>query len=273
MSIKGVISKCRWQIPGCYHFVTYRGLGINFLRVRRFTIYRCHDKAGRINYRSRSLPFSRDSPYSKVGYRTGAPAGAVYLPEDQYISALKSTPVMKKLLFPVLLVLTLPLFAQMDLPPDFLSRLDSMDIRFNEPLDSDFRETTLRNDNRWLEDHYAMSSRREKLEVRFHLLPEHPDDRYYGLPHLAATTLAMNLGSNDEDAVTAVHSFEGEELAVLGADWARMYTFRPKRSFSNKEQAQMIAVYREGRGLAYTILLFDRAPATLAGRQLSLRFR
>ena len=172
-----------------------------------------------------------------------------------------------------LLVLALPVAAQMDLPADFLARLDSLDLRFNAPLDSDFREQTLRNDNRWLSDHYTMTSRREKLEIRFFIAPEHEGDRYAGLPHLAATTLAMNLGSNDEDAVTAVHSFGEEDMALYNADWARMYTFRPKRSFSDKEQAQLIALYREGRGLAYTILLFDRAPDTLDGRQLSLRFR
>ncbi len=175
----------------------------------------------------------------------------------------------------LLLLFALPIAAgaQVDLPGDFLVRLDSLDIRFNAPLDSDYKEKTLRDENRWLEDHYTMTSRREKLEVRFHIVPEHEGDRYYGLPHLAATTLAMNLGSNDEDAVTAVHSFGTEEMAVYNADWARMYTFRPKRSFSDKEQAQLIALYREGRGLAYTILLFDDAPDTLDGRQLSLRFR
>ena len=52
-----------------------------------------------------------------------------------------------------------------------------------------------------------------------------------------------------------------------------MYTFRPKRSFSDKSQAQLIALYRSGRGLAYTILLFDKAPDPLEGRQLTLRFR
>ena len=180
---------------------------------------------------------------------------------------------MKPILLLILALTGASLPAQLDLPPDFLARLDSLDMRFNAPLDSDYREKNLRDDNRWLDDHYTMTSRREKLEIRFHPVPEHEGDRYYGLPHLAATTLAMNLGSNDEDAVTAVHSFGTEEMAVYNADWVRMYTFRPKRSFSDKEQAQMIACYREGRGLAYTILLFDDAPDTLDGRQLSLRFR
>lgn len=179
---------------------------------------------------------------------------------------------MKTLLFPLLLLLSAQGSAQVDLPPDFQRLLDSLDVRFTAPLDSDYRES-LRHDNDYLADDFAMYSRRERLELRFHLRPEVVSDRYYQLPHIAATTLAMNLGSNDEDAVTAVHSFSEEELDFYGADWARMFTFRPKRSFSDKQQAQLIALYREGRGLAYTILLFNRAPVTLEGRQMSLRFR
>ncbi len=161
---------------------------------------------------------------------------------------------------------------QLDLPSDFVYLLDSLDIRFTAPLDSDYRET-LRHDNDYLIHHFAMYSRREKLELRFHVQPIGEHDRYYQLPQVAAATLAMNLGSNDDDAVTAVHYFDEEELDLYQADWARMYTFRPKRSFSDKEHAQLIALYRKGRGMAYTVLLFDRAPDTLEGRQLSLRFR
>jgi hypothetical protein len=173
----------------------------------------------------------------------------------------------------LLLLCSFSLSAQLDLPPDFLERLDGMDVRFTPPLDSDYRES-LDQVNDYLDSHYAMRSRRERMELRFHLRPERPGDRYYQLPHLAATSLAMNLGSNDDDAVTAVHRFSDDELRFYNADWARMYTFRPKRSYSKGyEQAQLIALYREGRGLAYTVLLFDDAPDTLEGRQISLRFR
>lgn len=180
---------------------------------------------------------------------------------------------MKVLLLPLLLCLLSPLAAQFDLPVEFVARLDSVDVQFTAPLDSDYREATLRSDCPYLPEHFALRSRRENLELRFHLRPERLDDLYYGRPHLAATTVAMNLGSNDEDAVTAVHQFGDEELAIFNADWARMYTFRPKRSFSSRQQAQLVALYREGRGMAYTVLLFDDAPDTLEGRQLSLRFR
>ena len=180
---------------------------------------------------------------------------------------------MKLALLPFFLLLTASLAAQVNLPGEFVHLLDSLDLRFIGPLDSDYRESTLRSNSPYLPEQYALRSRRERLELRFHLRPERRDDRYYGMPHLAATTVAMNLGSNDEDAVTAVHQFGDEELAVLNADWARMYTFRPKRSFSSRQQAQLVAMYRAGRGMAYTVLLFDEAPNTLEGRQLSLRFR
>ncbi len=178
---------------------------------------------------------------------------------------------MKTLLFPLFLLSTL-LPAQSELPADFQQLLDSMDVRFTAPLDSDYQLGS-RHDNDYLTDQYSLRSRREKLELRFYLQPENETDQYYRRPHMAATALAMNLGSNDEDAVTAVHSFDDEELDLYQADWAKMYTFRPKRSFSDKQQAQLIALYREGRGIAYTVLLFDEAPITLEGRQLSLRFR
>lgn len=164
------------------------------------------------------------------------------------------------------------LAAQLELPSDFQQLLDRLDIRFAAPSDSDYREAP-RHDNDYLVDQFSISSRREKMEIRFHIQTEVEDDRYYRRPHLAATTLAMNLGSNDEDAVTAVHSFDDEELALYGADWAKMYTFRPKRGFSSRRQAQMIALYRAGRGMAYTILLFDDAPYGLESKQLALRFR
>lgn len=162
--------------------------------------------------------------------------------------------------------------AQIDIPPDFSLLLDRLDVRLTLPPDGDYREAA-RHDNDYLADQFAINSRREKTEIRLYVQPEEEDDQYYRRPHLAATTLAMNLGSNDEDAITAVHSFDDEELQLYGADWAKMYTFRPKRGFSSRQQAQLIALYQAGRGMVYTILLFDEAPLGLEERQLILRFR
>jgi hypothetical protein len=171
-----------------------------------------------------------------------------------------------------LFALTSLLPAQLPLTPGFEALLDSIDVRVNHPFDDGFK--LLENpENDYLEDQLTVYSKAEKLEMRFHLRPENERDLYYQRPHLRASMLVLNLGSNDEDAVTAVHSFGEEELAVVNADWARMWTFRPKRSYSSRPTAQLIAAYKEGRGLIYTVLLFNEAPETLEGRQMMLRFR
>ena len=164
------------------------------------------------------------------------------------------------------------LSAQLPLTPGFETLLDSLDIRVNHPFDGGFKLQD-NPENDYLEDQLTVYSKSEKLEMRFHLRPEDERDLYFQRPHLRASMLVMNLGSNDEDAVTAVHSFGEEELAVLNADWARMWTFRPKRSYSHRPTAQLIAAYKTGRGLIYTVLLFDNAPETMEGRQMMMRFR
>ncbi len=176
------------------------------------------------------------------------------------------------ILFLALFVFSPLLSAQLPLTPAFESLLDSLDVRVNHPFDDGFR--LLENpENDYLEDQLTVYSKPEKLEMRFHLRPEDERDVYYQRPHMRAAMLVMNLGSNDEDAVTAVHSFGEEELAVMNADWARMWTFRPKQSYSYRTTAQLIAAYKEGRGILYTVLLFDKAPDTIEGRQMMLRFR
>ena len=160
-------------------------------------------------------------------------------------------------------------------PPPFSALLAEMNMVWNRPLDSDYRTIrTPKND--YLADHFGMYSRDERLEIRFHLIPEDSTDRYFQLPHLRAMTLVMNLTSNADDvpeSSSSVISFGDEELEIFGADWAKLFTFRPKRSYSEKRHAQLVATYKEGSGMAYAVLLFDKAPETLEGRQLALRFR
>ncbi|MEL7163750.1 MAG: hypothetical protein AAFN92_23530 [Bacteroidota bacterium] len=154
---------------------------------------------------------------------------------------------MRKLIFSLLLIFGGFLGAQIPLSPEFSTLLDSLDVRVNHPLGGDFKLLPNR-ENDYLEDQLTVYGKEEKLEVRFHLEPENDRSLYYQMPHVLAGLLAANLGSNEADAVTAVHSFGEEEMIVFNADWAQMYTFRPKRSYSTKAQAQLIALYKEGRG-------------------------
>ena len=164
------------------------------------------------------------------------------------------------------------LVAQFPLSADFQEILDTFDVRVNHAFDAGFKLMEP-SESAYLPEQQRLYSRREKLEMRFALLPENPNHPFYGLPHVQAGHLIANLSSNDADAVTTVLSLDEAEMDVLNADWARVFIFRPKRGFSGRGEAQLVASYKEGRGMAYTVLLFDRAPDTLLGRQLALRWR
>jgi hypothetical protein len=179
---------------------------------------------------------------------------------------------MKQFLTILLCMLSSLLWAQLPMDTELGAWLDSMDVRLFQPFDVAYKKMPA-TENDYLEDHVRIYSKEEKLEIRMHFRAEAPNDPYFGMPHLRAGHLAMNLGSNDEDAVTSIHSFGEEEMMVLNADWARLFTFRPKRSYSERSQAQLVAFYREGTGMVYLVLLFDRPPGSLEDRQLLLGFR
>jgi hypothetical protein len=165
-----------------------------------------------------------------------------------------------------------PLRGQIVPDTAFARLLTAMQLEIIQPLESDYRlvRTT---ENDLLACPLAIRSRREKLEIRFAVRPAAEMGYLADAPHVAAGTLAANLASNDEDAFLAVHSLAAEAVRELyGADWLKIYTFPPKRSFSESENCQMIALYREGIGMAYIFLLFNRAPDLLDARANALRF-
>ena len=179
---------------------------------------------------------------------------------------------MAKFLTWLLLALPTLASAQFPLTADFQRLLDTFDVRVNHAFDADFKLSEAY-DNPYLREQQRLYSKEERLEMRFVLLPDSPAHVFHQMPHVRAGHLVANLASNEEGAETTVLSLDEAEMGVLNADWARVFIFRPKRSFSDRKEAQLVASYKEGRGMAYTILLFNRAPGTLLGRQLALRWR
>ena len=163
------------------------------------------------------------------------------------------------------------LSAQLDLPDQFRDQLDSLGADIIRPLDSDYRSVQLA-ENRFRPADFVMYSRKEKLEIRYYLQPESSMGHYQGMPHIATGRFLIDVSSNDEDAVTTAHSFIGESFATFNADWAKLFTFRPKREFSDTNTAQLVALYREGLGIIYIFLCFDKPPDELDTRQLAARF-
>ncbi|PHI18229.1 hypothetical protein CEQ90_19025 [Lewinellaceae bacterium SD302] len=175
------------------------------------------------------------------------------------------------LLLFVLLVAVNNLAGQGPLPQAAANRFDSLGADIIRPFDADFKEVSVAR-TRFRPAEYAIGSKKEKLEIRYYLQTEKELGHFSGMPHVATGRFLMDVGSNDEDAQTTVHSFQGEQLETYNADWSKLFTFQPKYEFAAYEYAQLVALYKEGRGLIWVILLFNKPPDTLDARQLAARF-
>jgi len=83
----------------------------------------------------------------------------------------------------------------------------------------------------------------------------------------------MHLATNENDSEIRGIRLAESELQSYRADWGTRFRFRPKRGFSPRKQAELIALYREGRGMAFTILLFDEMNEEVERRAGMFRFR
>ena len=168
--------------------------------------------------------------------------------------------------------LAAPLSAQIEPDTAFARRLAEMELEIIQPLESDYRNLGPA-ENDYLSCPLVVRSRREKLEIRYAVRPVAELGYLAAAPHVAAGNLAARLASNDEDTFLAVHSLPAAAVREdYGADWLKLYTFPPKRGFSERTTCQMVALFREGVGMAYVFLLFDRAPELLDARTNALRF-
>ncbi|MEL6669057.1 MAG: hypothetical protein AAFP08_08810 [Bacteroidota bacterium] len=174
----------------------------------------------------------------------------------------------------ILLLLSTSLQAQtLVLEEAFLAKLDNMQMELVAPLDGDFKVRPSTN-LRLLNINQTLWSRSDKLEIRIGLHSPEELGNLLELPDMAARQLVMDLASNEELAPPiSVHRFGDEEMKVFQADWARQYTFQPKQSQIPFSTVQLTALFKRGRGMAYLLLLFNKAPETLDSRQQMLRFK
>lgn len=157
------------------------------------------------------------------------------------------------------------------LPDSFQYQLAELNAAIIRPLDSDFKAINIKS-SRFQAPQFVMYSRQEKLEIRYYLQTAAEMGSFQGMPHVASSRLLIDISSNDDDALLTAHSFTDEAFLTFGADWAKLFTFKPKRSFSDTQYAQLVALYKEGRGLIYVCLLFNKPPESLDTRQLAIRF-
>lgn len=162
--------------------------------------------------------------------------------------------------------------AQVDFTDEFTKLATEMAVDFMAPLDAGYKDIrTYANPHQAYE--LAIRSRREKLEIRYHLEPEIDNQPMTRIPHVRCLQMIANVASNEDDTrVSALSLPDSISLEMLNADWAKVFFFTPKKTFSTRLTCQMLAMYKEGRGMVFAFLLFNKPPIELDNRLLTVRF-
>ncbi len=173
------------------------------------------------------------------------------------------------------LYFSLPFLTQaqrVDLPEDFTNLAAEMAVDFMAPLDAGYKDVrTYPNPHQNYE--FAIRSRKEKLEIRYHLEPEEEGKPMTRIPHVRCMQMIANVASNEEDTrVSALSLPDSIRIDQLNADWAKVFFFTPKKTFSTRYTCQMLAMYKEGRGMVFAYFLFNKPPMELDSRLLTVRF-
>lgn len=165
-----------------------------------------------------------------------------------------------------------PLIAQPELPGGFTRLARETSIELILPADAGYKAFELKPDE-FQPCQAALFSRREKLELRYLLEPFDSTRADLSLPGVYTGRLLLHLASNEEDAVIAGHILDDTTLQTFNADWGKLFFFRPKAAFSPRKHCQLLALAKDGKGIALVFFLTDNADnVALEKRFQALRF-
>lgn len=182
---------------------------------------------------------------------------------------MKLRPVFPFLLF---LVWSTSNIAQLALDERFSNLLKSAGLELLEPLEAKYKAVPVYK-NTYQTCDYTIRSRKEKLEISYLIKPFEENKAALFAPHVQCMRMVTHLATNREDALISWHGIEESVLKEdFNADWGQVIFFQPKRDFSSKTHCKMLAMYREGKGMAFVFFLFDEASQGLDKRFVALRF-
>jgi hypothetical protein len=169
-------------------------------------------------------------------------------------------------------VFSLRLSAQVELSAGVQQKLDEARIEFLEPLEATYKDIRMvRND--YLDYDFAIRSRREQIEIRFLIEPLKESNPVAYAPHVRTVRMLMHLARNDDAFVmSGIDVRETDLQEQFNADWGKIFFFTPKEGFSRYKECKMVALFREGQGMAYVFFLFDKPSRALDNRFYALRF-
>jgi len=150
----------------------------------------------------------------------------------------------------------------------FTLLLGEAGLDYLQPSDAGYREIKTAK-NKFQHCDFALYSRQEKLEIRFLIEPVRDTNAILN-PQLRCMGLITHLATNDEEAAIAVHHIPG---APYNADWVKAFFFQPKPVFGEWQHCKMLAIYKEGRGMAFVFYFFNEAVEALDHREVLMQFR
>lgn len=176
-------------------------------------------------------------------------------------------------IIPVAVFFTAAAGAQVDLPPAFRQKLEAARIDFMEPLESGYKDIRVE-ENDLVDYDFAIRSRKEKMEIRYLIEPSGSGQALASIPHVQCIRVLSTLATNDERYVmSGIDVGAGDLTRRFNADWGKVFFFKPKEGFSAYQNCKMLALFREGQGMAYVFFLFDEAGPELDYRFYALSFR
>ncbi|MEM8906921.1 MAG: hypothetical protein AAGD05_03665 [Bacteroidota bacterium] len=180
----------------------------------------------------------------------------------------------KNLLLPLLLLLFLlpqSHFAQIERSTAFEQQLQQAQLDFFEPSENSFKQLPIRKNTVQTYD-FAIQSKREKVEIRYVILPAQ-DQVLDDFPPVNFTAKASSVASNEEEEFMVFHAMDEATLKnTFNADWGASAFFRPKIGFSNKRHCKMVGLYSKGKANIYIFYLFNDLSIDIDERFHLVRF-
>ena len=174
---------------------------------------------------------------------------------------------MKWISFLLLLLYVLPLQGQMDAFIDFQNQVKNLGLAFAIPTENQYE--TISGASDFISSDFAIEKQKGDLEVRFILISSDEIQ----IPHINTMGLISTLATNQQETVISIIPMgKNAKENEYGADWGLQAFFTPKTSFSEKQHCKLLALYKEGKAMAYLLYLFDKPNEELEHQQFLLRF-
>ena len=166
------------------------------------------------------------------------------------------------------------LFSQkLDLNDHFLHLLEETQMEFLKPLDAGYKKSWITKNTIQNYD-FAIRSKKEKLEIRYLLEPYQAGNPSFSTPHIRCMQKVLSIASNDQSVVMTGLDIDTTQLQNdFNADWGKLFFFKPKAQFCKYQNVQMLALFKEGHGMAYVFFLFNQPERALKNRLIALRYK